>query len=478
MRICRTAGPRATVRAPSCRTALILRHRPPRRHQATVRRRVLARTKRRGAAPIAARTRPRGAVRMRPRGAVTLRRTGRPTPRRAAPRRAAPRRAAARRATAAPRPVAKRPVAAGRLLAARRLMDRGPRHAPAHTGRYGPPSPRPAGLPRAGLPRQAVHKPGLVLARTAWAAGGSTGSPSLLSPHREAPRGLARPCRPPTARRSHAAGPHRARPPRTTERSHPAEVRPAHTTSPGGPVRPRPPRTTERSHPAEVRPARTTNPCSPAGPHRARPPRTTERSHPAGPQPAHTTSPGGPVRPQPARTAARCRQSVPSPGPRNRRFCRARPPCRTAGRGCPAGPDRNTPPGPRTTARPRPGRGSPAARRATDVLRHKYQRQRAHRRPTGHGPTIRVTHRRAWPSPGSHPAPAARRRSRPIHPGTAGAAPSAATRHGRASLTLSTHRASSPRGTAPPPAPRGLVPRAGRAVPPRPRRSPGTRPSR
>jgi hypothetical protein len=457
MRICRTAGPRAAVRAPSCRTALILRHRPPRRHQATVRRRVLARMKRRGAAPIAARTRPRGAVRMRPRGAVTLRRTGRPTPRRAA----------ARRATAAPRPVARRPVAAGRLLAARRLMDRGPRHAPARTGRYGPPSPRPAGLPRAGLPRQAVRKPGPVLARTAWAAGGSTGSPSLLSPHREAPRGLARPCRQRTAGRNHPAGPHRARPSRTTERSHPA-----------GPHRARPPRTTERSHPAEVQPDRTTSLCCPVGPHRARSPRTRARSHQAGPPPDHTSNPGGPVRPQSARTAARCRPSVPSPGPRNRRFCRARPPCRTAGRGCPAGPDRNTPPGPRTTARPRPGRGSPAARRATDVLRHKDRRQRARRRPTGHGRTTRVTHRRAWPSPGSHPVPAAPPLSRPIHPGTAGAAPSAATRHGRASLILSTHRASSPRGTAPPPAPRGLVPRAGRTVPPGPRRSPGTRPSR
>jgi hypothetical protein len=334
-------------------------------------------------------------------------------------------------------------------------MAHGPlRHAPARTGRCAAPSPGPAGRPR-----QAVRKPGPVV-RTASAARDSTGNPHPLSPRQEAHRGRAR-----------LYGP---RLPRTAERSRPAGPPPARTTRPGGPARPRPARTAEHRRLAGPPPARTTNP---GGPARPRPARTAEHRRLAGPPPARTTNPGGPARPRPARTAVPSGRSGPPPGPRTRRGCRARRLlCQTADRDCPAGADRNTPPGRRTTVRPPPGQGSPAAPQATDVRRHKDPPRRARRRHPGHGRTNLATRRRAWPSPGSHRGHAAPDRSRPVHPRTAGAAPSAASRRGRASLTLSTHRASSPRGTTPPPAPRGLVPATGRAV--LPRRSPGTRPSR
>jgi hypothetical protein len=169
----------------------------------------------------------------------------------------------------------------------------------------------------------------------------------------------------------------------------------------------------------------------------------------------------------------------PPPAPRTRRGCRARrPPCRTADRG-PAGPDRSTPPGPRTTVRPPPGRDSPAAPRPTDVPCRKNLPRRARRRRPGHGRTTPATRRRAWPSPVSHQARTAPPRSRPVRLRMAGGvAPSAATRRDRASLTRSTRPASSPRGIVPLRAPRGLVQPVGQAVPPRPRRSPGTQPSR
>src|SRR5204863_132520 len=78
-----------------------------------------------------------------------------------------------------------------------------------------------------------------------------------------------------------------------------------------------------------------------------------------------------------------CR-SGPPPPPRTKRGCRARrPPCRTADRDCPAGPDRNSPPGLRTTGRPLSGRDLSGAPRATDGSCHKEGRpRRAHTRPT------------------------------------------------------------------------------------------------
>jgi hypothetical protein len=371
----------------------------------------------RGAARIAARIaapmRPRGAVRMRPRGGATARRTGWPTPRRATapqdPATAPPDPAAARDQAAwdlaAARDPAARDPAARHPAAARRPAAHGPRHAPARTGRYAAPSPGPPGPPR-----RAARKPGLVAAaRTAWAAGASTGNLRLPLPLREPPRGRLRP--------------HRARPPRTTQHSRPAA--------------PSPPRRTRRGDPAH--------------PHRARPPPTTQHSRPA----------------------------APSPPRRTRRGCRAHPPCRTADRDCPAGPDRSTPPGAPTAGHPPPGPGSPGAPRVTDDPCHKDLPRRGRRRRTRHGRTTRATRRLGWPSPVSRRARAAPPRSRPVHPGmAAGVAPSAATRRGRASLTPSTRRASSPRGTAPLRAPYGLVPPAGLAVPQRPRGSPGTRPSR
>jgi hypothetical protein len=375
---------------------------------------------------------------MRRAGAATKRRTGRPTP---------------RRATAARDPAVQGSAVAQRLAAARRQVARGPRHAPARTGRCAAPS-----LVPAGLRGPAVRKPGPVV-RTAWAATGSTGNPRPLSPHREAPRGQAHPYRL-----------------RTAELSRPAGPPPAPMTSPGGPARPHRPRTTRPRRPAGPQQAHTP---SPGGPVRPRPARAVERSRLASRPPAHTPSPGGPVRPRPAATTGPCRWSGPPQEPRTRRGCRARrPPCRTADRGCPAGADRNTPPGPRTTAPPPPGRGSLAAPRATDVPCRKDPLRRARRRRPGHDRMILATRRRAWPSPGSHRGHAAPPHSRPVHARMAGAAPSAASRHDRASPTLSTHRASSPHGTTPQPAPRGLVPPAGRAVPPRPRWSPGIRPSR
>jgi hypothetical protein len=332
--------------------------------------------------------RPRGGAQMRRRGGAVVRRTGRPTPARPT----APRRAAATR-----HPAAARRVVARRPLAARRLVARGSRHAPARTGRCATPNPGPADPPR-----QAVRKPGLVLARTEWGVWGSTDNLRLPSPLREVPRGRPRPY----------------------------------------------------------------------------PPRTTEHSRPANRQPAPMTNPGERARLRPARTADRRRRSGPSPRPRTRRGCRARPPCRTVDRDCPTGPGRNTPPGPRTTARPPPGRDSPAVPRATDVPCPKDRLRRTRRRRPGQDRTTRATRRQAWPSPGTRRAPAAPPRSRPVRPGTAvGAARSAVTRRGQASPTRSTHRASSPRGTAPPHGPRGSVPRRVR-VAPRVTRSRGTRLSR
>ncbi len=241
MRICRTGGRHATVRAPSCQTALILRRCPANRPaQGTVRRPFLGPMTPRGGARIrphiAARMTPRGAARTRPRGGATARRTGRPTQPPATAARAqgtlasrgipaAPGPAAARGIPEAPGPAA----AQGRALArgptaGRRPVARGQRHAPVRTGRCAAPSPRPTGLPR-----QAVRKLGpVVLARIA--AGGSTGNPALPRPFREAPRGRPRPYR--TAEPSRRAGLPPARKTRRGSPARPRLARPARTMDP------------------------------------------------------------------------------------------------------------------------------------------------------------------------------------------------------------------------------------------------------
>jgi len=330
--------------------------------------------------------------------------------------------------------VAARWLAAARCPAvARRLVAQGSRRAPARTVPCAAASP--------GLrdpPRRTPRKPGPArLARTAWAAVASTGNPRLPSPLLEAPHGRAR-------------------------------LR-----------RPRLPVTTQPGRSAARSPARRTNPGDPARPRRPPLPPATRPSRPAGRSPARRTNPGDPARPRPVRTTDRSCRSGPSPARRTRRGCRARrPPCRTADRGCPAGPDPNTPPGPRTTARPPPGQAWPAALRGTHAPCHQDPPARARRRRTKPGRTTRATRRQVWPSRGSRRARAAPPRSRRIHLGMAGAAPTGASRHGRASLTRSTRLASSPHGIAPPRAPRGLASPVGPEVPPRPRRSLGTRPSR
>ena len=131
---------------------------------------------------------------------------------------------------------------------------------------------------------------------------------------------------------------------------------------------------------------------------RPRPFRAAEPSRPAGLAPARKTKRGSPARPRLARTTEPSRPADLPPARKTRRGCRARrPPPRTADRGCRAGPDRNTRPGPRTTGRLPPGRGSPAAPRATDGPRCSDLPVRARRRSTGHGRTTRGTRRQAWP---------------------------------------------------------------------------------